>query len=97
MDNRQKINALADKLEILDPCSQEWDEVYAEYKKLCAIEQERYKQENIGALKAFYDEHIAGKEWSQIDAEAWDWYSDFHKDVFGYRPRSLSFGEYVPA
>ena len=25
----------------------------------------------------------------------WDWYSDWHKDVFGYRPHGMVCGEYV--
>ena len=25
----------------------------------------------------------------------WDWYSDWHKDVFGYRPHGLVCGQYV--
>ena len=23
----------------------------------------------------------------EIDCDRWDWYSDWHKDVFGFRPR----------
>ena len=41
--------------------------------------------------KAFFDEHQA-KGW---DGESWSWYSDWHKDLFGYRPHARVFGEYI--
>ena len=75
------------------PCCEEWDKAYDRYCELRAKEQEEYRAENIGELKRFYDEHIAGREWKDIDGDDWDWYSDYHKDVFGYRPKTLNFGE----
>ena len=74
-------------------CGEEWDKAYNRYCELCAKEQEEYKAENIDNLKKFYDKYIAGREWKDIDGDAWDWYSDYHKDVFGYRPKTLNFGE----
>lgn len=71
----------------------EWDKAYDRYCELRAKEQEEFKAENIDNLKKFYDVYIAGKKWEEIDQEAWDWYSDYHKDVFGYRPKTLIFGE----
>ena len=91
----KEMETIRKTLDTLHPCK-EWDDAYDRYCELRAKEQEEYKAENIGKLKAFYDEHIAGKTWAEIDDDDWSWYSDWHKDVFGYRPRSTVFGEYVP-
>ena len=66
-----------------------WDEAYSEYCKLNAILDERYREENQPAFDAFYAEHIKGKSWEEIDPEAWDCYSDWHKDMYGFRPKSI--------
>lgn len=71
----------------------EWNKAYDRYFELRAKEQEEYRAENIDKLKEFYDEHIANRTWAEIDGDDWSWYSDFHKDVFGYRPKTLNFGE----
>lgn len=89
----KELETLRIALDTINPATDEWDEAYHRYKELYAKEQEEYKAENIGNLKKFYDKHIAGKAWSEIDQEAWDFYSDYHKDVFGYRPRTLAWSE----
>ena len=96
MNRREEMDKLAVILDTVSPCSEEWSKAYARYCELDRIEQEEYRKENISKLKEFYDKYIANKEWSEIDDEDWSFYSDYHKDVFGYRPRSLNFGEYVP-
>ena len=40
-------------------------------------------------LKKFFDEHISGKN---ADDNTQSFYSDWHKDVFGFRPRHNCFG-----
>jgi hypothetical protein len=55
-----------------------WAEVYAE--------QEAYTAE-WRALNAFFNEHIAGKSYDELDADDWSYYSDWYKDVNGIRPR----------
>ena len=95
MTMQEEMDNLREQLDTLTP-GPEWDKAYNRYCELRAIEQEEYKRQNIGMLRTFYDDHIAGKTYAEIPDEDWEWYSDFHKDVFGYRPRSLNFGEYVP-
>lgn len=87
---RNEIATLTKILDTTQPGTEEWDKAYNRYCEINAKAQARYRAENIDKLKKFYDEHIAGKTWEQIDPEGWDFYSDFHKDVFGYRPRTLN-------
>lgn len=91
----KRLAELGNFLDTCSPSDAAWHDAYDEYCDLSEQLHEIYKAENIGNLKMFYDDHIAGKEWSEIDPDDWGWYSDYHKDVFGYRPRSLNFGEYV--
>ena len=65
-----------------------WDSTYNEYCMLNSILDERYREENIEAFEKFFFKHIYGKKWNEIEPEILDSYSDWHKDMFGYRPRS---------
>lgn len=65
-------------------CNPEWliDEV---------AEEKAYKLENEPKIRKYFFDNFFGKTISQIRADArlsanWDFYSDWHKDVFGYRP-----------
>ena len=49
-----RIRELSNKLEMLPPCSDEWDVVYKEYTSLCALQQQRYKEENEGKLHDYF-------------------------------------------
>ena len=60
-----------------------------------AAEEKRYREENEPKIREYFAEHFEGKEWNDIDPEEWDWYSDWHKDVFGYRPHGIVCGEYI--
>lgn len=42
-------------------------------------------------LRKYFDEHQS-KGW---DDGSWSWYSDWHKDVYGYRPHGYVCGVYV--
>lgn len=42
-------------------------------------------------LRVYFDKHQANG-W---DDDSWSWYSDWHKDVFGYRPHGFVCGVYV--
>lgn len=42
-------------------------------------------------LRAYFDEHQANG-WTD---SSWEFYSDWHKDIYGYRPHGLVCGEYV--
>lgn len=66
-----------------------WDKAYTEYSRLRAIQDERYRERNQEAFNAFYEKHIKGKRWEEIDPANWDFYSDWHKDMYGYRPRTI--------
>ena len=43
-------------------------------------------------IRTFFDKHI---DTDTPDYEAWDFYCDWHKDVFGFRPRGIVCGNYV--
>lgn len=63
-------------------------------------EEDRYFAENEPKLQAYFLEHFAGKTSEQIRAdeelyENWGFYSDWHKDVYGYRPHAVVCGVYV--
>lgn len=65
-----------------------WDSTYNEYCMLNSILNERYREENIEVFEEFFYKHIYGKKWNEIEPNILDSYSDWHKDMFGYRPRS---------
>ena len=66
-----------------------WDKAYNEYFYLKAVQDERYRKRNQNAFDAFYEKFIKGKTWEEIDPEAWSFYSDWHKDMYGYRPKYI--------
>ena len=67
----------------------EWDKLYKEYVNLTDVLDERYRERNQAEFDAFYKKHIEGKSWEEIDPEAWQCYSDWHKDMYGFRPKSI--------
>ena len=85
---KARVNELSKKLDTIWCGSPEWDTTYDEYCKINAELDRRYKEENIEKFEQFFYKHIYGKKWSEIDSEILDSYSDWHKDMFGYRPRS---------
>lgn len=87
-DIKKRMRNLSALLESpIDP--EPWREYYAEYNRYSAVLDERYREENQSAFDAYYAEHIEGKAWEDIDPEAWQFYSDWHKDMYGYRPKSI--------
>ena len=84
---RNRINELSAILN--GQMGEAWDKAYSEYNQLNAILDERYRAENMDSFNAFYEKHIKGKRWEEIEQEAWDFYSDWHKDMYGYRPRTI--------
>ena len=60
---------------------------FNEWEYLDAIEQEEYREKEYPAIEEFFNYHIKGKNIKYIDIAIWDYYSDWHKDVFGFRPR----------
>lgn len=63
-----------------------FDLAYAVYSDYEAILDAEYYAENIDRFNAWCKEHIWGKAWDDIDPETLDFYSDWHKDMYGYRP-----------
>ena len=88
----KEIRILSELLDTTPSGTELWDTAYFRYCELSAKQHREYRANNSDKLKAFYDEHIANKAWDDIDPEAWNWYSDYHKDVFGYRPKGITFG-----
>lgn len=63
-------------------------------------EEQRYFAENEPKLRAYFSKYFEGKTWEEIrqDEELYsrlDFYSDWHKNVYGYRPHGIVCGEYI--
>jgi hypothetical protein len=84
-----RLNELYRLLNTLNPSTDEWDDIHEEYDRVCYILDERYREENEASFNAYYEEHIKGRTWEEIDPNHWDFYSDWHKDMYGYRPMSI--------
>ena len=84
----KEIGERVDELSKLLDMNIDWDKNYDEYCMLNNILDERYREENIESFEKFFFKHIYAKEWNEIDPEVLQSYSDWHKDMFGYRPRS---------
>lgn len=85
---RSEMRRLGNMLELMNPCDNDWDATYKKYFFLSSIMDERYREENQEQFDAFYEKNIKDKNCSEIDDDTWSFYSDWHKDMFGYRPRS---------
>lgn len=87
-DIRTRVHELSDILQF--GCfGDNWDEAYKEYGRLNAVLDERYREENQTAFDTFYAKHIDGKTWEEIDPDDWQCYSDWHKDMYGFRPKHI--------
>lgn len=73
----------------------DWLIAYPAKAKEIQAEEDRYFNEEEPKLRAYFKEHIEGKSWDEIDDDCWGWYSDWHKDVYGYRPHGIVCGEYI--
>ena len=58
-------------------------------------EEQRYHRENEPKIREYFEKRIEGKTWEEIDPQDWEFYSDWHKDVYGYRPHGIVCGEYI--
>ena len=63
-------------------------EEVAEYINNYEKHKSRQRKEIYEITKYFNEEISKGKG-------DWDWYSDWHKDVFGFRPHGMVCGQYV--
>lgn len=62
-----------------EKCAAFWDEYEREHRE--------YYESTIKFFRDFEKEHIEGKSIEEISPEDWDFYSDWHKDIYGFRPR----------
>ena len=65
-----------------------------------AAEEEAYVLENEPKLRQYFFDNFYGKSWSEIKGNKelynnWSFYSDWHKDVYGYRPHGIVCGVYI--
>lgn len=82
---KTRVNELT---QILDGYAKgDWSEAYDEYVKLNAVLDERYRVKNQADFDAYYKEYIEGKALDEIDPQDWSFYSDWHKDMYGFRPQ----------
>ena len=91
MTNTEINKRIRELSDILDgyPVDKVWDEAYKEYCELTSILDERYREENQAKFDSFYEKHIKGKTWEEIDPDDWQFYSDWHKDMYGFRPKFI--------
>lgn len=59
---------------------------YDEWVTLDNMEHAEYAQEQLPELECYFNTYIKGRSISEIEPERWDFYSDWHKDVFRVRP-----------
>ena len=84
-------NRIHELTKVLDfGISEDWDAAYKEYCELNIVLDNRYREENEGKFLEFYKEYIEGKSLEEIDPEDWSYYSDWHKDMYGFRPRMVA-------
>ena len=83
----EMVKKLGDTLEMMNPCDNDWDMIYKKYCHITAIQDERYREANQADFDAFYEKNIKGKKWEEIEPSVLDFYSDWYKDMYGFRPR----------
>lgn len=81
-----KAMSLADRTVIIEMCEEhmnngEFGKFYDLYNLVNLVADDEYRDENMNAFRE-YESH---KNEPDFD---WDFYSDWHKDMFGFRPRS---------
>lgn len=89
-EQKERMKELSKILEYTYCGTEEWTKAYNEYFELSAIEQEEYRERELPEITKYFEEYIKGKSWEELDRDRWDWYSDWHKDVFGFRPRQTN-------
>lgn len=60
-------------------------------------QEEEWFADNEPKIREYFSKNFKGKEWEEIRYnevlwEQWSFYSDWHKDVFGFRPRAVVCG-----
>lgn len=52
-------------------------------------EERAYYERNYKPFMEWTAKNISGKSMEEIAPETWDYYSDWHKDLYGFRPRYI--------
>ena len=65
-----------------------------EYSVLSDILVNDQSTKNYERLLKFYKKYIKGKKLDKINPEDWEFYKDFHEEVFGFKPSFLKFGQW---
>ena len=65
-------------------------DVYNEWSALCVLRQQEYREQELPEITKYFEKYIKGREWKDIDQDRLEFYSDWHKDVFGFRPRQTT-------
>ena len=84
-----RVDRLGDILECTNPMDKLWKETYDEYFILNGILDEIYREENQDKFDEFVNKYIRGKKYEEIDPDDFQYYSDWHKDMYGFRPKSI--------
>lgn len=82
------------------PMDDAWDYYYGIYNTLNAVIDDEFRAENEVKVRAIFKKYFEGKTWDEIRNDQklydkWGFYSDYHKDCFGYRPHGVVCGVYV--
>jgi len=88
-ERRERMAELSNELWYAE--GEEYEKLYAEYCELNIIDAREYREEQEPLIKAYFETHIKGKTWEEVDKDRFDFYSDWHKDVYGFRPRTLEY------
>lgn len=91
---KQELDRLAELNDVLaSTTGKEFEFAYMEYRELTLKQAREYRERNESEITQYFKDKIEGKKFDEVDANVWSFYSDWHKDVFGYRPRSMSINE----
>ena len=80
-EQKARMKAIEEELEMGDITN------YDEWFNLDRLAHSEYVEEQLPGLERYFNNYIKDKSFNEIEPERWDWYSDWHKDVFGFRPR----------
>ena len=80
-EQRARMKAIEEELEAGDMTN------YKEWIDLDDLAHREYTDDQLPGLKCYFNNYIKNRPINEIEPERWDWYSDWHKDVFGFRPR----------
>ena len=86
-EQRNELNKIREAMKNMndDYVFANWDR----YLELEEIENQEFRENNQSEFDKFYKENIKGKDWNEIEPGAWEFYSDWHKDMYGFRPRFI--------